>query len=93
MNNTIPEMADLRGKYWEQPNRDDILIDDESALMNKESFKKLKEYSTSIPSGKYPGKMWKSNCGKELGYLVWFSVSEDPKFLDINHRNIIIVEE
>ena len=93
MSNTIPEMTNPLGAYWEQPDKDGILIDDENALMNNESFKKLKEYSMSIPSGKYPGKMWKGKHGKELWSLVWYSISEDPKFLDINHRNIIIVEE
>jgi hypothetical protein len=53
-------MTDPRSEYWTQPNRSDILLDDYYAVMTKESFNNLLEYTLSQPSLTYNGKMWKS---------------------------------
>lgn len=54
----IPPISDPLGKYWDQPCRSKILIDDKIALMDRQTFRDLMAYDTSIPSGVYVGKMW-----------------------------------
>lgn len=56
----IPPMTHPLSKHWNQPDRSLIILDDKYALMSKEVFDKLHEYSTSIPTGVYEGKMWKA---------------------------------
>lgn len=57
--NIIPKITDKRGMSWKQPHRRYIEIDEEYALMTKQTFEGLREYSVTIPSGEYEGKMWK----------------------------------
>jgi hypothetical protein len=99
MNNTIPPITDPLGKYWNQPKSDLILIDDTHAVMSESTFKQLAEYSSSIPSGAYPGKMWKryngahdEKCPPENRYwmLFWYGEHADPKLVSINHRIILV---
>ena len=88
----IPDMIHPLGKYWQQPNRDSILIDDKHALMSKHSLGELYEYSASIPTGVYTGKMWKA---KVLGkwFLRWFGNENNKGLLPILSRKILINEE
>lgn len=67
---TIPPMTDPMGKHWDQPSRDGIVLDDTHALMTEATFKALHEYSGSVPSGVYPGKMWRCHwaAGDEAVY-------------------------
>lgn len=67
----IPEMTDPRGKHWTQPDRQMIFIRGGVAHMTKQDFSKLSQYDTSMPSGVYPGKMWK-RLEKDKFYLVWY---------------------
>lgn len=83
----IPEMTDEMGRYWDQPNRSEILVDDKYAIMTKATFKKLANYEHSHPSGIYDGKMWR--CGTTL---LWYGPSENLKLCSINRRLILIVE-
>lgn len=62
--NIIPKITDKRGMLWKQPHRRYIEIDEEYALMTKQTFEDLREYSVTIPSGEYEGKMWKANRGR-----------------------------
>jgi hypothetical protein len=55
----IPIITDPLGKYWEQPDRRQIQIVDGAACMTRKTFDQLAEYSGSVPTGVYPGKMWK----------------------------------
>lgn len=96
----IPQINDLMGKYWSQPNRFEIEIDDNHALMSKENFDRLAEYSCSVPTGVYPGKMWKRRVfflkryeahPNDTFLLVWFGNHPDPKFVTNNYRKILIV--
>lgn len=75
------------GKYWDQPSRDSIKFEDNVAEMSLEDFHKLHEYSSTIPTGTYVGKMWKALRGG-LWYLVWYDVDPDPKMLAIKSRLI-----
>ena len=70
MKNVIPTMTHPLSKYWDQPDKSDILIDDNNALMTHKTMKKLYNYSTSVPTGVYEGKMWRS----EYGPKVWLNV-------------------
>lgn len=60
----VPAMTDPLGRHWNQPRRDAILIGQDSAFMSHATFSELPEYSTSTPSGVYPGKMWKAELFK-----------------------------
>lgn len=86
----IPPITDPRGKGWKQPHRRFIEMDDESALMSEQTFKALKEYSTTHPSGQYAGKMWKAKVGSRW-FLRWYSESDCPECVDINDREILVL--
>jgi hypothetical protein len=97
--NTIPPITDPMGKYWDQPNPANFLLDDKHVLMSGEDFKKLSEYSCSMPSGVYPGKMWKHNNyayrrgpngETQQWFLRWFGLCNDPKFCSNHAREILI---
>jgi hypothetical protein len=92
----IPDMTHPLSSHWRQPNKDKILVDNEVAIMEKETLKKLMEYSMSIPSGAYEGKMWKrkyvnarTNC--EEWILYWYGPSEKEGMVSINERSIILL--
>lgn len=93
----IPEITHPLGRYWEQPDRKLIQISPEHAYMSQKAFDELHEYSSSIPSGKYEGKMWKSHARWREGEkiidqwsLVWYDVDPDPNMLSIKKRVIIV---
>lgn len=91
MNNVIPAMTDPLGRHWRQPNRDEILVDDTHALMTPSAMARLSEYSSSIPSGVYPGKMWKAQFGGQW-FLRWFGeVPNRPDLCSNNQRLILVV--
>lgn len=90
--NSIPRITDPLGKYWEQPSTDAILIDDLIAVMQVDTFNKLYEYSHSIPTGKYEGKMWKSKRADGVWFLRWYaSDPDDATMLLIPKRRILLV--
>ena len=91
----IPECTDPMGKHFRMPKRDDITFHREKAVMTKRTFEMLCDYSTTNPSGVYPGKMWKAlgwewaqgpNGGyrKDTGvaYLRWYG----PKHIHKGHE-------
>lgn len=84
--NAIPPITDKLGKYWDQPPREAIVIDDTHALMTYETFYQLHNYELSIPTGVYPGKIWRRGSK-----LCWFDVHEDPKLCTIRVRDILVV--
>ena len=93
MSNTlylIPEITNPLGRYWTQPDRKNILIDENVAIMDKISFDTLYEYSTSEPSGLYVGKMWKSKYN-DYWCLRWVEPDPDPGYLKILTRKIVLL--
>lgn len=86
----VPLMIDPLGKYWDQCDNRHVYIDKDTATLELDDFKKLHEYSSSIPTGVYEGKMWKANIQGKW-YLRWYSKSSDPKMCKINHREIKIL--
>lgn len=97
----IPPMVDPLGRYWKQPSPERILVDDTHALMDRATFTQLQDYSSSMPSGVYIGKMWSrhdgiydlkflASGGKPEWLLVWYGASADPGMCSINSRQILI---
>lgn len=95
--NVIPPMTDPLGKYWDQPEREEILIDADVALMERSTFDKLHDYTRSHPTGCYPGKMWRAQYGVNgrpgtYWFLCWFGFSsKGEKFCSNNYREIVIL--
>ena len=89
--NYIPEMTDPLSKCWKQPNRSEILLDDDYAVMTKESFGELAEYSCSVPSGQYSGKMWRSSYNIGRWTLRWMIIYPAGNGIILS-REILIVD-
>lgn len=88
----IPPITDPMGRHWDQPSRDDILVDDTHAVMTVKTFTALLEYSTSMPSGVYDGKMWRRHDRCDcLDLLMWYGPSEKLGSCLINSREILLV--
>lgn len=95
----IPPITDPMGKHWRQPPVSAIALDATHALMTRETFEALGEYSTSHPSGVYPGKMWRRHDGAHdprckpadrRWLLVWFSDSDLRDRCTVNWREILL---
>lgn len=100
-NPPIPPITDPMGKSWRQPDPENFVIDDTHVIMSQRDFDQLAEYSTSNPSGVYPGKCWKAERLEFEGrgfrrtgqwFLRWFGESEiGPGYCSNHQREIIIV--
>lgn len=86
----IPRMVDPLGKHWQQPLSDLISIYEKVAIMDKNVFGALSEYSTSLPSGVYVGKMWKRRGEPGVWYLCWYGHHPAPDTCSVNYREIQI---
>jgi len=86
----IPAMTDPQGRYWEQPSRTLILVDETHAVMERSAFDRLPEYSATIPTGVYEGKMWKARAGGAWR-LCWYGPSATPDSCSVNRREILLV--
>ena len=87
----IPLMTHPLGQYWQQPARDAILVDDKHAVMSRASFRQLAEYSSSRPSGVYPGKMWKAITLDGTAYLCWYGIVPGRDDLCSNNSRLILI--
>lgn len=91
----IPTMTDPMGRYWRQPSRDEILVDEHHAVMDASALDALAEYSCTVPTGVYVGKMWKrrkvysDKCKEWL--LCWFGPSDKPEHCSIEVRPILLL--
>lgn len=56
----------------------------------KVAFEGLREYSVTIPSGEYEGKMWKANRGG-IWYLYWYDHDDNPSMIKIERREILLL--
>jgi hypothetical protein len=89
--NIIPPMTHPYGKHWEQPDISEILIDDTHAVMGSDTLSKIKDYSRSLPSGVYAGKMWRASDDGIVWYLKWWTDSETAPDKCTNHTREIII--
>lgn len=92
---SIPLITDPLGRSWDQPDISEIELDDTHALMSERTRNKLSEYSMTIPTGVYEGKMWKRRTPPDTNEpgiwdLMWFGPSEKEGCCDINVREILI---
>lgn len=94
----IPPITDPLGSHWQQPSRDQILLDDTHALMTEHIFTQLLEYSGSYPSGVYEGKMWRRHDGlhdrqcppdRRRWMLCWYA-NLDEKRCKIEFREVLL---
>lgn len=93
----IPPITHPMGKSWSQPSLNQMEItEDGYVVMPKKTFNMLADYSTTMPSGVYPGKMWKAQWDGSW-HLCWYGIIirdavEDTTKCSINHRPIILKE-
>lgn len=96
----IPPMTDPLGKYWEQPELSKIKIaGNVEALMTRATFKEIKDYTASRPTGLYVGKMWRRNeAYKENGVfsdnwmLYYCDHHNDPGYVSIRAIKIFLLD-
>ena len=90
----IPKMTHPLSKHWPQPNRNEIEFTETKARMSQYVFDQLKNYSRSVPTGVYEGKMWKRGepyFSPAKWFLCWYGVSKEPNKCSINYREIELV--
>lgn len=94
----VPPIPSEWGSSWIQPKLTQILIGDKQAFMSRASFQKLREYSTTTPSGVYPGKMWRCNLyddaratWTDVWQLRWFGVVPGNPKVCSNHTRVIVI--
>ena len=89
--NIIPAITSSLGMYWKQPPLSEITITDDAALMNRKAFNELAEYSASVPTGVYVGKIWKCEISGMVWLLRWYTFSNDgADYCTIQSRQITI---
>lgn len=66
----------------------------ECIALTQAAFDRLPEYSTSLPSGKWPGKQWKAKYkGKDNWHMgEYYEKPGDTKFMCIRWLKIVIRE-
>lgn len=90
----IPPITEPLGKYWDQPDRSQILVDSSHALMTHETLHSLADYSGSVPTGVYHGKMWRRRERYDCDdwFLAWYGHSEKGQdFCSLNFRRVLLV--
>ena len=75
---------------WSQPLTEEIAIDATHAVMTKKTFDQLKDYSYSVPTGVWVGKLWKRQGDDTTWWLCWFNLSEKPGICRCRSREILI---
>lgn len=86
----IPPITESLGRYWEQPDRSGILLDATHAVMTRATLFGLAEYSCSLPSGVYAGKMWRRAVAGGWR-LMWYGEHTDPEKCSLHEREVLIV--
>jgi hypothetical protein len=102
----VPPMTDPYGEYWSQPDPNTFLFDDTHVLMTRDQLRELPEYTITLPTGTYVGKMWRSYSGrvkhvadarvqieKDAWMLCWYEDCEDPTRIAIKRRTILLLED
>jgi hypothetical protein len=100
--NVIPAIDDPMGAHWRQPSSTAIAVDDTHALMTRETFNALCEYSTSTPTGVYPGKMWRRQLMRRGAhpldlrptgqwFICWYGPDVDGK-CPIETRRVLLAD-
>jgi hypothetical protein len=88
---TIPAITDPLGRHWQQPLRDRVLVDETHALLEKQDFEQLLDYSRSRPTGVYVGKMWRCFF-REGWFLCWYGAGDKPGTCRAHFRQLLVLE-
>lgn len=88
----LPPMTHPLSAVWDQPNSDQMAVYDDIAIMDLSTLVCLHEYSASIPTGVYEGKMWRCAVGNDW-QLCWYGPSKDPDKCSINRRPIRLIRD
>jgi hypothetical protein len=88
----LPQMTHALSRYWDQPPADQLAVYDDIAIMDRSTLSQLSEYSASIPTGAYEGKMWRRAIGSDW-QLCWYGPSDDPDMVSINSRPIRLIRD
>lgn len=93
----IPPMTHPLSQHWRQPSVDLILVDEMHAVMSLATLKALPEYSWTIPTGVYEGKMWRCHAAEGDCYewlLRWYDADPaDAKCCLIFTRGVLLLNE
>lgn len=84
----IPPITCEMGRSWDQPDRTLIEVDDTHAIMTRDVMLQLADYSHTLPTGVYDGKMWR----KGKTELRWFGPSSYADKCAVNIRRILLVD-
>lgn len=95
----VPQITEPMGRNWRQPDRSRIVMDETHAFMTRRAFEELAEYSHSMPTGVYDGKMWRSQYATRRGgpfalfYIHWYapSIIGDPTMCSTMTREVVFV--
>jgi len=90
----IPAITAPFGKYWDQPDRSQIQVTEDSATMTQATRDRLCNYNHTLPTAAYECKMWaRMWASQDAGgdWLHWFAPSTDPSKCRICTRAIVIV--
>lgn len=91
--NAIPVMDDPLGRHWRQPaDIRFVVMDDSHVLLTPNHLAQLPEYSSTIPSGVYPGKCWQRK-EPERHLLAWYGDETPDGMCGIMFREILVVED
>lgn len=85
--NYIPKLTAERLKNWMQPNRESILVDDEFALMSKDTFNQLQNEPEKYHWFRDAGKMCRYN---DLFY--WYGLHPKENMVSLHFRKIILLD-
>lgn len=92
MIHAIPPITDPMGKSWRQPDLTDLNVQGTHALLSRVEFDGLPEYSSSYPTGVYPGKAWKCHWrGADRWFLRWFGIVPGNDKVCSNHQLEILI--
>lgn len=101
----VPAIEHPLGRHWDQPDPKRIVFDRHGrALMSRRDFEALHNYSTTLPSGVYEGKMWRRQAmtkgeywnrvpaTPERWFVCWYDATPgDPATCTVHSREIDLV--
>lgn len=100
----VPAIELDLGRNWPQPTRNALYfhmapeneknpgLKPKAVYMTKQTMEELREYSSSTPTGVYPGKMWRGHWD-DTWYLLWFSEAKsDPNMCAVNSCPILLLD-
>ncbi len=88
----VPFIRNLYGKSWKQPDPRRFAFDDKSVLISTADWEALHRYDCSMPTGVYPGKMWRRTEPDGNKFLGWYGYSsKGPDFCSNNWRAVLFL--